>query len=144
MKKQNKQNLKSPWFLIFIGLVLVLVAGYFLLKPAPTQTTALPSEVSIAEAVKLRDAGAFVLDVRQPEEWEQAHIPGATLIPLGELQARSNEVPKDAKVLVVCRSGNRSQQGREILLAAGFTQVTSMSGGVTQWQADGNQVVSGP
>ncbi len=50
MKKQNKQNLKSPWFLIFIGLVLVLVAGYFLLKPAPTQTTALPSEVSVAEA----------------------------------------------------------------------------------------------
>ena len=116
----------------------------FFIKPAPTQTTALPSEVSVAEAVKLRDAGAFVLDVRQPEEWEQAHIPGATLIPLGELQARSNEVPKDAKVLVVCRSGNRSQQGREILLAAGFTQVTSMSGGVTQWQADGNQVVSGP
>jgi rhodanese-related sulfurtransferase len=140
----KKQNRKSPWFLIFVGLVLILVAGYFLLKPASTQVSALPSEVSVAEAVKLRDAGAFVLDVRQPEEWEQAHIPGATLIPLGELQARSNEVPKDAKVLVVCRSGNRSQQGRDILLSAGYTTVTSMAGGVTQWQLEGNPVVSGP
>ena len=144
MEKTKKQNLKSPWLLIIIGLALILVAGYFLLKPAPTQTTTLPSEVSVAEAATLRDAGAFVLDVRQPEEWEQAHIPGATLIPLGELQARSNEIPKDAKVLVVCRSGNRSQQGREILIAAGFSQVTSMSGGVTQWQSEGNPVVSGP
>ena len=144
MKKTKKQNLKSSWFLILIGLVLILAAGYFLLKPAPTQSTALPSEVSIAEAVKLRDAGAFVLDVRQPEEWEQVHIPGATLIPLGELQARSNEVPKDVKVLVVCRSGNRSQQGRDILINAGFSQVTSMSGGVTNWQSEGNPVVSGP
>jgi rhodanese-related sulfurtransferase len=144
MEKTKKQNLKSPWFLILIGLVLILAAGYFLLKPAPTQTTALPSEVSVAEAATLRDAGAFVLDVRQPEEWEQAHIPGATLIPLGELQVRSNEVPKDVNVVVVCRSGNRSQQGREILMAAGYTQVTSMSGGVTQWQSEGNPVVSGP
>ena len=144
MKKPKKQNLKSSWLLIVIGLVLIIFAGYFLLKPASTQVSALPSEVSVADAVKLRDAGAFVLDVRQPEEWEQGHIPGATLIPLGDLQARSHEVPKDAKVLVVCRSGNRSQQGRQILLAAGFTQVTSMAGGVTQWQSEGNPVVSGP
>ena len=144
MEKPKKQNLKLSWLLILIGMVLILVAGYFLLKPVSPQATALPSEVSVAEAAKLRDAGAFVLDVRQPEEWEQAHIQGATLIPLGELQARSNEVPKDVKVVVVCRSGNRSQQGREILLAAGFTQVTSMSGGVTQWQSEGNPVVSGP
>ncbi len=144
MEKTKKQNLKSSWFLILIGLVLILTAGYFLLKPATTQTTTLPSEVSVSEAATLRDAGAFVLDVRQPEEWEQAHIPGATLIPLGELQVRSNEVPKDVKVVVVCRSGNRSKQGRDILINAGFSQVTSMSGGVTQWQADGNPVVSGP
>jgi rhodanese-related sulfurtransferase len=144
MEKTKKQNLKLSWFLILIGLVLILTAGYFLLKPATTQTTALPSEVSVAEAATLRDAGAFVLDVRQPEEWEQAHISGATLIPLGELEARSNEVPKDVKVVVVCRSGNRSKQGRDILINAGFTQVTSMSGGVTQWQLEGNPVVSGP
>jgi rhodanese-related sulfurtransferase len=144
MEKPKKQNLKSPWFLIFIGLVLILVAGFFLLKPVPPQVAVLPSEVSVTEAVKLRDAGAFILDVRQPEEWEQAHISGATLIPLGELQARSNEVPKNVNVVVVCRSGNRSLQGREILLTAGFTQVTSMSGGVTQWQLEGYPVISGP
>lgn len=127
-----------------MAIVILLAAGYLFFKPDSTQVSALPSDVSVAEAIKLRDAGAFVLDVRQPEEWEQAHIQGATLIPLGELQARSNEVPKDVKVVVVCRSGNRSKQGRDILINAGFTQVTSMTGGVTQWQLEGNPVVSGP
>lgn len=60
--------------------------------------------------------------------------PGASLIPLGELPNRLKDVPKDREVVVVCRSGNRSQTGRDILLKAGFTQVTSMAGGVSEWQ----------
>jgi rhodanese-related sulfurtransferase len=78
-----------------------------------------------------------VLDVRQPEEWDQVHIPGTTLIPLGELESRLSEVPKDKEVVVVCRSGNRSQQGRDILLNAGFEQVTSMTGGLNDWRSSG-------
>jgi len=104
---------------------------------------ALPAEVSVAEASSLRDAGAFVLDVRQPDEWAAGHIPDATLIPLGELQSRLAEVPKDAKVVVVCRSGNRSAQGRDILLAAGYPAVTSMAGGMNDWAAAGNATTTG-
>ncbi|MBI5702988.1 MAG: rhodanese-like domain-containing protein [Chloroflexi bacterium] len=104
----------------------------------------MPREVSVTEAAALRDAGAFILDVRQPEEWNESHIPGATLIPLGELASRVNELPKDQKIVVVCRSGNRSAQGRDILLAAGFEQVTSMAGGIKQWTAAGFETVSGP
>jgi len=52
-----------------------------------------------------------VLDVRQPEEWEEIHIPGATLIPLGELHQRLGELPKDQDIVVSCHSGNRSQSG---------------------------------
>ena len=91
----------------------------------------------------MRDAGAFVLDVREPSEWEQVHIPGATLIPLGELASRVDELPKDQKIVVICHSGNRSAKGRDTLLAAGFTQVTSMKGGMTQWEAAGLETVSG-
>lgn len=107
------------------------------------QTAALPREVSVAKAAEMRTAGAFVLDVRELSEWQQVHIPGATLIPLGELPDRLSELPKDQEIVVVCHSGNRSAKGRDILLAAGFTRVTSMAGGMTQWQASGYDVTSG-
>jgi rhodanese-related sulfurtransferase len=50
-----------------------------------------------------------------------------------------DELPKDQEIVVVCRSGNRSAQGRDILLEAGFAQVTSLAGGLTQWKAAGYQ-----
>lgn len=109
-----------------------------------TGASTLPAEVSVDEAAALRDDGAFVLDVRQPEEWVEIHIPDATLIPLGELAARVAEVPKDQEILVYCRSGNRSQEGRDILKAAGFENVTSMDGGIKDWAAAGYETVSGP
>ena len=75
--------------------------------------------------------------------WNTVHIPGANLIPLGELASRVDELPKDQEIVVVCHSGNRSAKGRDILLKAGFTQVTSMAGGMTQWEAAGYPTVSG-
>jgi len=104
---------------------------------------ALPAEVSAADAQALRDDGAFILDVRQPDEWATVHIPDATLIPLGELESRLAEVPRDRQVVVVCRSGNRSAQGRDILLGAGFPSVTSMAGGMNDWAAAGYPTASG-
>lgn len=103
----------------------------------------LPTEVSAADALALREAGAFVLDVRQPDEWAAGHIPDATLIPLGELASRIVEVPKDRQVVVVCRSGNRSAQGRDILLGAGYPSVTSMAGGMNDWTATGYPTTTG-
>ena len=104
---------------------------------------ALQADVSAAEALALRKSGAFILDVRQPDEWAAGHIPDATLIPLGELASRVNEVPKDRQVVVVCRSGNRSAQGREILLGAGHPSVTSMAGGMNDWAAAGYPTATG-
>lgn len=110
---------------------------------APGAGVALPDEIDVAAAARERDAGAFILDVREPDEWAAGHIPGATLIPLGQLTARAGEVPTDRDVVVVCRSGNRSAQGRDILRAAGLTQVTSMAGGMKAWTAAGNPTVTG-
>ena len=97
----------------------------------------------MAQASQKRSQGAFILDVREPSEWTQFHIQGATLIPLGDLPNRLNEVPKDKEVVVVCRTGVRSAQGRDILLKAGFTKVTSMAGGMNAWQAQGLQIATG-
>ena len=101
---------------------------------------ALPAEVSVADAAKKRDAGAFILDVRTPEEWNEYHVPGSTLIPITELPNRVAEVPKDKEVVVVCRSGNRSATGRDVLLKAGYPQVTSLAGGLTTWRSAGKPV----
>lgn len=141
-RKSTKHNFNLLW--AGLGIVLVVLVGVFLFKPGnSTADTKLPLEISVSEASSMRDAGAFVLDVREPEEWNESHIPGATLIPLGQLASRVNEVPKDQEIVVMCRSGNRSQQGRDILLAAGFTNVTSMAGGINQWKAAGLETVSG-
>lgn len=108
----------------------------------PAGVAALSAEVSVAEAFALRSAGAFILDVREPDEWAAGHIPDATLIPLGELASRVNEVPRDRQVVVICRSGNRSAKGRDILLGAGFPSVTSVAGGMTDWTAAGYPTVT--
>ena len=145
--KQTAAKKKSTPIWVYGLLALVVVVGAVLAvqltKQPEVQTQALPAEVSVTEAAKLRDQGAFMLDVREPDEWQAGHIPGATLIPLGELSSRISEVPADQQVVVVCRSGNRSAQGRDILRAAGITQSTSMAGGMNDWTAQGLETVSG-
>jgi rhodanese-related sulfurtransferase len=102
-----------------------------------TSTTGLPKEISVSEASDKYQKGAFFIDVRTQEEWNEYHVPNTSLVPLDQLPNRLNELPKDKEIVVVCRSGNRSQQGRDILLNAGFTQVTSMTGGLNEWRASG-------
>ncbi len=145
-KKMNRSTSKKAfpswgWLVLAIGLLAVAAVVYLQLsKPSPASLSA---ESTVEQVVAMREQGAFILDVREPSEWAQFHIPESTLIPLGELSSRLNELPKDQDIVVVCRSGNRSAQGRDILLAAGFTSVTSMAGGVTEWQAQGYPVNTG-
>ena len=132
---------------LWIVLIVALAAAFYLLvfgQRATRTGGGLPREISVARAATMQDGGSFVLDVRQPEEWEEIHVPGSTLIPLGELKDRVAEVPRDREVVVICRSGNRSRRGRDILLGAGFDRVTSMAGGIKAWTAEGRPTVSGP
>ena len=143
-KVQQRKTNNKVW-IWGIAVVLVLgISAVWLISRNPRASTSLPREISVQEAAAKRDAGAFILDVRQPDEWSQYHIEGAALIPLGELASRLNELPRDQQIVVVCHSGNRSAKGRDILLNAGFTQVTSMAGGLIQWQAAGYPTVSEP
>ena len=109
---------------------------------SPSTVTGVPADVDVTTAAGLRDAGAVVLDVREPAEWAEGHVPGATLIPLGELARRTSELPHDRTVVVICRSGNRSAQGRDILLDAGY-EATSVQGGMTAWRAAGMPLETG-
>lgn len=140
---QRKNNNTLLLWGVVAALVLGLAAVWFI-SPRTAGISSLPPEISVAEAVAKKDAGVFILDVREREEWNQFHVPGSTLIPLGELASRVGELPKNQEIVVVCRSGNRSAKGRDLLLNSGFTQVTSMAGGLTQWKAAGYPIVSGP
>ena len=122
--------------LAIVGLIiyLILQAGGVNNNNA---STSLPNEISVSEAYTKYQNGVFVLDVRTVEEWNEFRIPNTTLIPLDQLASHLNELPRDKEIVVVCSSGNRSQQGRDILLNAGFTQVTSMQGGLNEWRASG-------
>jgi rhodanese-related sulfurtransferase len=113
-------------------------------QAAVANATSYPAEVTVAEASARRAAGAFMLDVRQPEEWAEVHIPGATLVPLGDLPSRLAEVPRGREIVVVCRSGNRSAEGRDILRQAGFAATSSMAGGMNEWTAAGYPTTTGP
>lgn len=79
----------------------------------------------------------FVLDVREPEELrgELGAIPNAHVVPLGQLRARLDELPKDQPIVVVCRSGGRSAQACTILETNGFTQVANLDGGMIKWRS---------
>lgn len=130
------------WGLLLVAAALGALAVWQMVSAAVG--TGGPLQISVAEAAAQRDAGAFILDVREPDEWEDFHVPGSTHIPLGQLAERTGELPRDQAIVVVCRSGNRSQQGRDILLEAGFAEVTSMRGGLNEWQSLGLPIVTGP
>ncbi len=127
--------------LIAVGILVFLIAS--LGGEQVSSAGSLPAFVSVDEAYQMYQDGTFVLDVRTREEWNEFHAPNTTLIPLDELAARVNELPMDQPILVVCRSGNRSQAGRDILLQAGF-DATSMNSGLNEWRSKGYAVVSGP
>lgn len=130
--------LRKP--IVQIGIVAVVALVIYLLAVSAGDAGGLPATISVDEAYSMYQDGAFVLDVRELSEWNEYHAPGTTLIPLGELASRLNEIPRDKPIVVVCRSGNRSQEGRDILLQAGFTNVTSMAGGLNEWRAAGYPV----
>lgn len=146
-KKANSRRgesslLRNPLIQLFI-VVLVGIAIYLIAFSGGKGNSSIGREISVDEAYTKYQSGVFLLDVRTQEEWDEYHVADTTLIPLDELESRLNELPKDREIVVICRSGNRSQQGRDILLDAGFNAV-SMAGGLKQWYADGHPVVGAP
>ncbi len=96
-------------------------------------------EVSVDTAAEMIEGGAYALDVREREEFAGGHVPGAVNIPMGQLAGRLDEVDRDRPVVVICRSGNRSDAMADVLRAAGFDAV-NMVGGTLEWIEAGRPV----
>ena len=118
------------------SLTLLLIP--LLMSCAPKNDGTYPT-VSVQDLKTAVDSGAYVLDVRTPEEFAGGHIASAINLPLDQVEARSSEVPSDKPVYVICRSGNRSKQASDILKKAG-KDVKNVGGGMNDWAAAGYPV----
>ena len=96
--------------------------------------------VDATTARQLVDDGAFMLDVRTTHEWNAGHAPFATHIQMQDLANNLNRVPRNKKVVVVCRSGNRSKSVARQLLAGGH-DVVNLQGGLHAWVRAGQPLV---
>ena len=86
--------------------------------------------------------GSVVIDVREPDEYVEGHVPGARLIPLGDIVERVDEVPTDTTVYLICQMGARSAKAAGYLLTQGVDAV-NVAGGTGAWVAAGEPVVTG-
>lgn len=100
-------------------------------------------EVDLDTFAAAHEKGATLLDVRNPDEYEEAHVPGAVLIPLPELADRLDEVPKASPLYVICQGGGRSLRAAEALAGEGI-EALSVAGGTRGWRESGRPVVEGP
>ena len=110
------------------------------LRPEPdaaqaTGAAVSDTEITPVELKKRIDAGdkLFVLDVREPNEYQINRIPGSTLIPLGELPQRYQELPKDVEIVAHCKMGGRSAKAQDFLKSVGFSAVKNLKGGILEW-----------
>ncbi|MCS6839709.1 MAG: rhodanese-like domain-containing protein [Roseiflexus sp.] len=109
----------------------------FRLRPRPDEITPVEVQQRLARGERL-----YLLDVREREEYVEAHIPDSVLIPLGQLSRKLSSIPKDATIIAICRSGNRSGIAADILRRAGYSNVLNLRGGIIAWVRAGLPIVT--
>ena len=98
-------------------------------------------DVSAEDGHRRVEDGALLLDVREADEWDAGHAPEATWIPLGDVQGRLDELPRDRPIVAICRSGSRSRAIAGALIGVGYT-VVNVDGGMRAWAAEDYPVVA--
>lgn len=104
-------------------------------------TPTAPRNVGPDEAARMVEQGAVLLDVREDDEWRAGHAPQARHVPLGSLADRQEDIPVDAPLVAVCRSGHRSSTAATALSRAGY-DVVNLAGGMKGWRDSGHPLVT--
>ena len=100
-------------------------------------------EISAGELATVLERGGVVVDVREPDEYREGHVPGAQSVPLGSVPDSLDAFRKAVPVYVICMSGGRSMRACEFLHDAGVTNVVNVAGGTMGFAALGNDLRSG-
>jgi len=120
------------WVVVIAAIAVVAIA---LVAARPQAQAAALSHVTVQQLHAAANAGALVLDVREPFEYAEGRVAGSQLVPLATVGARVDDFAKDRPVFVVCRSGNRSLVAARTLVEAGYTDVRNVDGGMIAWAA---------
>lgn len=119
------------WTLLVIGVVMV---GYLAYRIFPSKgVKSIPSD-EVQTLLSKEKATIQFVDVREPGEFRSGHVPGFKNIPLSQLKSRLNEINTERPVVLICRSGARSQQAARTLVKQGFSDVRNASGGMMAWK----------
>ena len=142
-----KRILLTLFFTVLMGSTVACGGSTSEAAPVPETAVDLNAALNLAETVDVQTVATvkersdvLVLDVREQWEYDEGHIPGVTLIPMGEVANRLAEIPTDQEVIVTCRSGNRSGQITDFLREQGYDNVHNMEGGILAWEAAGYDV----
>jgi rhodanese-related sulfurtransferase len=100
-------------------------------------------EVTVDQLAAAHAGGAPVVDVREPDEYEAGHVPGAVLIPMGQVVERVTELDRSRPVYVICQSGSRSGRAAQWYRSQGI-DARNVAGGTSAWAERGKPVVLGP
>ncbi len=104
---------------------------------AETQKAAKVTTISPQQAQKMMGQGAALVDVREPSEWEEGHVKGGQLIPLGEVKAEPSKAAVAPQVLLLCRSGRRAQTAAEAMSGVKDVELFVIEGGIVGWKKAG-------
>ena len=140
--------MRKPAFqlgIVIIAVVLILLLAVYGQQPAsnpPAQldvtATNLPDVIDVSQAYALyMNNTAYLLDVRDRQEWDQLHIPSTTLLPLIQVSALASKMPTDKPIIVISGADNRSSQARDMIRQAGILNVSSLMGGLDAWRRQG-------
>lgn len=95
-----------------------------------------PLETDVTTAARLLQAGALLLDVREPDEVATCAVAGSRAIPMRQIPENTAQLPRDRQILVLCHHGGRSQRVTQFLRANGFANATNVAGGIDAWAAE--------
>jgi len=147
-KNRNSNSRSTPFAFLRkpaaqLAIVILVAFLVYLIAAAGGNDKKLASEVNVDQAYQMYQSGALIIDLRTQQEWDEYHAPNTLLVPLDQLSNRLNQIPKDRQIVVVCRSSNCSQAGRDILIAAGYN-AASMNSGLQEWFAKGYPIEGAP
>ncbi len=146
-QETKKLNQNLIWIGGLIALIVVALGAFIFLDNEPATTAdGIPivnekiSPDEYNDDFEAPGEDHLLIDVRTPEEFAAGHIAGAINIPVESIAMRLDEIPEDEKIVVYCRSGNRSGQAAAILKDADYPQIYDL-GGIIDWTADGYGLV---
>ncbi len=142
---RNRWLLLGSLALIFLGSIGVLIQRQGAVGILDEVQSDSHLQLAPAEAWRWVEEGAQAIDVREPHEFAQERVPRFKNIPLSELSQRLNEISKEERVVLLCRSGRRSSLAAQELLRAGFAgdKVANVEGGLLRWKSENLPIESG-